>query len=124
MGTASWSPPWGTSQKTSAMKTSFIDWVADRITTRAPWVFVGTLIFIGFFIAFLPQLKARADVDDWTVDGDADVAYLKEFKTLFPKQDFFVVAYQEDNLFTEKNLTVLRQITQDLLELVETGEAE
>jgi len=79
--------------------------------------------FSWFFICFLPQLQSRADVDDWTVDGDADVAYFKEFKSLFP-QDFFVVAYQEDDLFRENNLTVLRHITRDLQELVATGEAE
>jgi hypothetical protein len=61
------------------------------------------VVFLGFFICFLPQLQSRADVDDWTVDGDADVAYLKEFKSLFPKQDFFVVAYQEDDLFTRSS---------------------
>ena len=106
------------------MKTTCIDWVADHITTHACWVFFGSLVFLGFFICFLPQLQSRADVDDWTVDGDADVAYLKEFKSLFPKQDFFVVAYQEDDLFRENNLTILRQITRDLQELVATGEAE
>jgi hypothetical protein len=85
------------------MKTTCIDWVADHITTHACWVFFGSLVFLGFFICFLPQLQSRADVDDWTVDGDADVAYLKEFKSLFPKQDFFVVAYQEDDLFTRSS---------------------
>jgi len=84
------------------MKTACIDWAADQITIHACWVFFGALVFLGLFIAFLPQLQARADVDDWTVDGDADVAYFKEFKSLFPKQDFFAVAYQADDLFRKK----------------------
>src|SRR5438874_2645038 len=107
-----------------SMQTPLIDWVAEQITTRARWVFVGALVFMGFFISFLPQLHSRADVDDWTVDGNADVAYYKEFKTLFPKQDFFVIAYREEDLFTEKNLTMLRHITRELHTLVDTGEAE
>lgn len=76
---------------------------------------MGTLLFVGFFAAFLPQLTPRNDPYDFVVDRDPATTFYYEFKTIFEKEDFFVIAYRQEDLFTKRRLTELKELTETLL---------
>jgi predicted RND superfamily exporter protein len=97
------------------LRDRFIGALAHAISSRAGWVALGTLIFVGFFAAFLPQLTPRNDPYDFVVDRDPATAFYYEFKKIFEKEDFFVVAYRQEDLFTERRLTELKELTETLL---------
>lgn len=86
--------------------------VARLISTRAGWVLLGTLIFVGFFSAFLPQLKPRNDSYDFVVDRDPATDYFNRFRAIFEKDEFFVIAYRQEDLFSPAKLKDLKAITE------------
>jgi predicted RND superfamily exporter protein len=94
-----------------------VDVLARFISRRAGWVVMGTLLFVGFFSFFLPQVTPRNDSDDFVVDRDAATVFHKKFKKIFDKSDFFVIAYRQENLFTEHHLHELKDITNSLSDL-------
>ena len=78
---------------------------------------MGTLLFVGFFSAFLPHVKPRNDGYDFVIDRDPATAFYNKFQKMFEKEDFFVIAYREEDLFTEAKLTELKQLTESLKEI-------
>lgn len=92
----------------------FVNAFARLISTRAGWVVTGTVLFVGFFSFFLPQVRPKNDGYDFMVDRDPATAFYKEFQKTFEKEDFFVIAYQADDLFTESKLTELKTLTASL----------
>jgi predicted RND superfamily exporter protein len=95
----------------------FVNTIAHTISSRAGWVALGTIVFVGFFGAFLPQLTPRNDPYEFVVDRDPATTFYYEFKKIFEKEDFFVIAYHQEDLFTERRLTELKELTETLLNL-------
>ena len=46
--------------------------------------------------------------------SDPDVAFYEELKTIFGNDEFFIIAFKKDNLFTKENLESLKQLTDEL----------
>lgn len=95
----------------------FVNSIAHTISSRAGWVALGTIVFVGFFGSFLPQLTPRNDPYEFVVDRDPATTFYYEFKKIFEKEDFFVIAYHQEDLFTERRLTELKELTETLLNL-------
>jgi predicted RND superfamily exporter protein len=87
----------------------------SRFITRRPgWVMTSALLFGVFFWSFLPRVSLRPDVDDFIADKDPSFILREHLRSLFPNNEFIVIAFQNDDLFTTENLKVLRQLTEDL----------
>lgn len=85
------------------------------IITRYPIqsLFLSTVIAF-FFLFFIPSIKTIDNVDYFTVDDDPDFAYYEEIKSIFGDDEFFVIAFKPGNVFTENNLRLIKELTEDL----------
>ena len=97
---------------TRLIRERFVFAFANIISSRAGWVALGTLLFVGFFAAFLPQLTPRNDPYDFVVDRDPATTFYLDFKKIFEKEEFFVIAYRQEDLFTTRRLTELKELTE------------
>jgi predicted RND superfamily exporter protein len=70
-------------------------------------------------MSFLPFVKTVNNVDYFTLKNDPDVKFYDEFKKAFGNDEFFVIAFEKENIFTTKNLTLIKEITDQVEELDE-----
>lgn len=69
------------------------------------------------FLIRLPEIKTVDNVDYFTIENDPDVAFYEELKTIFGNDEFFIIAFKKDNLFTKENLEFLKQLTDELSDI-------
>jgi len=69
------------------------------------------------FLYFLPQVKTVDNVDYFTPDDDPDMVFYRQFKEIFGNDEFFIIAFKNDNVFTENNLMIIREISDKLEDL-------
>lgn len=67
-----------------------------------------------FFLSQIPRIETIDNVDYFTVDNDPDFAYYEEIRSIFGEDEFFVVAFQQPDIFTEQNLQRLAGLTSEL----------
>ncbi len=85
------------------------------LITRHPKTFlVLSLIFAFVFMAFNPFVKTVNNVDYFKLENDPDETFYENFKEVFGNDEFFVIAFEKENLFTASNLSLLQEITDDL----------
>ncbi len=77
------------------------------------------IIFAIPFIYRLPQVKTVDNVDYFTIQNDPDELFYQSFKRTFGNDEFFLVSFQKQNLFTKQNLEILKSITKKLEEIPE-----
>src|SRR6056297_3245968 len=65
------------------------------------------------FLIQLPDVKTVDNVDYFTIENDPDVLFYDRMKEIFGNDEFFIIAFQKDNLFTRKNLQLLKTLTDD-----------
>jgi len=53
-------------------------------------------------------------MDFFTIENDPDVLFYDRMKEIFGNDEFFIIAFEKDNLFTRKNLELLKNLTEDL----------
>lgn len=94
-----------------------IGWMAFQISRHSGRLIFLTALFALTFLAFLPNTKSKNDVDDFILDSDPAVAFYKNHKKAFPKNEFVVIAYRAEDLFTPRRLQDLKEITDSLLNL-------
>ncbi len=93
--------------------------------TDHPWFFFGLSVMVAlFFMAFMPLTKTVNNVDYFTLEKDPHIAYYEEFKEIFGNDEFFVIAFEKQDIFTQKNLTLLSDITRDLETIEEAKEVK
>ncbi len=96
------------------MRDRVVNVAAGFVSRRAGWVAIVTMVFVGFFSSFLPQHTAKNDSYDFVVDRDPVTDYFHKFRTLFEKDEFIVIAYRQEDLFTPRRLNELKQLTEEL----------
>jgi len=69
------------------------------------------------FLIRLPDVKTVDNVDYFTIENDPDVAFYEEMKSIFGNDEFFIIAFKKDNLFTKENLESLKQLTDRLSDI-------
>ncbi|MBW1735866.1 MAG: MMPL family transporter, partial [Deltaproteobacteria bacterium] len=85
------------------------------IVTEHPVVSLLLCLLVAlFFMAYLPKAHTVNNVDYFTLENDPDVDFYNQFKEVFGNDEFFVIAFEKDDIFTEKNLDLLARITEDL----------
>ncbi len=91
----------------------------DLTTSQPVVVFFVSLLFSLLFVLHLPEIKTVDNVDYFTIKGDPDKAFYESFKKIFGNDEFFIIAFQEKDIFTHRNLSILKDITEKLEELPE-----
>ncbi len=66
------------------------------------------------FLIQLPDVKTVDNVDYFTIENDPDVQFYDQMKEIFGNDEFFIIAFKKDNLFTKENLESLKQLTDEL----------
>jgi uncharacterized protein len=85
------------------------------IVCQHPWTFLIVTLLVGFFfMSFLPKVKTVNNVDYFTLKNDPDIKFYDHFKEVFGNDEFFVIAFEKENIFTKKNLTLLKSITEQV----------
>lgn len=99
-----------------------IDWrdraaaFISRRATALGWTTAGLALFL---FAQIPRLTTISSVDvflDWT---HPSARYFREFKKEFPKEEYFLIAFEDEALFSAPSLHRLRAVTEELAALEE-----
>lgn len=79
------------------------------------WVaLVLSLIVAAGFAVFNPYVKTVNNVDYFKLENDPDREFYDTIKDIFGNDEFFIIAFEADPLFSEAHLTLLDRITRDL----------
>ncbi len=95
------------------------DRAAAFIARRSTPLAAVTGVLALFLFAQIPRLTTASSVDvflDWT---NPSARYFREFKNEFPKEEYFLIAFEDDNLFSVESLGRLRDVTEALAALEE-----
>lgn len=74
---------------------------------------LAILVAVPFLIK-LPEIRTVDNVDYFTLKNDPDAIFYEELKAIFGNDEFFIIAFKKDNLFTSGNLNLLKRLTEDL----------
>ncbi|MBL8023009.1 MAG: MMPL family transporter [Elusimicrobia bacterium] len=88
--------------------------MAHLLMRKTGWILVAAILLVAFFTSFLPQLTFSTSADQFVLDKDVAVEFHERFKESFPKNDFFVIAYTRDDLFTSNRLNELKTLTEEI----------
>jgi predicted RND superfamily exporter protein len=87
---------------------------------KHPWLSLMLSLIISLpFLLFLPHIKTVENVDYFTLEGDPDVPYYANFKKVFGNDEFFLIAFKDEDIFTEENLSLIKDISARLEEMDE-----
>ena len=76
-------------------------------------LFLSILAAVPFLIQ-LPDVRTVDNVDYFTIENDPDVLFYDRMKEVFGNDEFFIIAFEKENLFTPENLRLLKNLTDDL----------
>lgn len=75
------------------------------------------VIFVAitaFALAGLPHLQVDTSQESWFLEGDGVLQAKQEFEAIFGSEDMALVLATADNIFTEENLRLLRELGREL----------
>jgi predicted RND superfamily exporter protein len=73
------------------------------------------LLFVGFFIAQIPNFQLDASSDSLVLEGDNNLRYYQSIRKNYGSDDYLVISYQvKDNLLAPKQLKHLASLKKDL----------
>jgi len=77
---------------------------------------LSLLVAIGFG-AWSPFIQTVNNVDYFRLKDHPDQIYYENFQEVFGNDEFFVIAFEKEDIFTPDNLLLLQEITSDLEDL-------
>lgn len=86
----------------------------DSIIKYPVIFFIVTLILFLSLSVFAPFVKTVDNVDYFALDNDPNINIYNEIKTVFGNDEFFVIAFEKETIFTSENLKLLVRITEDI----------
>jgi predicted RND superfamily exporter protein len=92
---------------------------ARFITRRAAFLLAGTLLLSLFFSFHVFHLQTTSSIDDFFDWTSPSAKFFRDFKKVFPKEEFFIIAFKDKDIFTTANLTLIRSLTNDLKDIEE-----
>ena len=75
-------------------------------------LFIISIIVIISFSINAPFIQFAKNVDYFELKNHPDTIFYKDFKKIFGNDEFFVIAFEKDDIFTKDNLCILKEITQ------------
>lgn len=88
--------------------------ILDTVCRHPIAFLIASILFALPFLCLAPFVKTVDNVDYFTLENDPDVEFYDKFKEVFGNDEFFVIAFEKADIFTEENLTLLKQITEEL----------
>ncbi len=73
-----------------------------------------SILIAAPFLIKLPEIKTVDNVDYFAIKNDPDISFYEKLKTIFGNDEFFIVAFKKENLFTAKHLGLLKKLTDEL----------
>ncbi|MFZ5994303.1 MAG: efflux RND transporter permease subunit [Thermodesulfobacteriota bacterium] len=67
-----------------------------------------------FFASMLPRTKMEHSVESFVLKNDPDLVFFEEFKRNFGSDEFFVLAFKDENIFTNEMLAKIKALTEKL----------
>ncbi len=77
------------------------------------FLFISLLIAI-FFTSFCPFINIVNNVDYFNIKNDKDKIFYEKTKLIFGNDEFFIISFEKENIFTSENLELIKNITHDL----------
>ncbi|SMC20999.1 hypothetical protein SAMN02746041_01082 [Desulfacinum hydrothermale DSM 13146] len=93
---------------------AFSDRVSQFVTDHPKTCLTFSLVVALCFGLFSPLVPVESNVDYLTIEDHPDTRYYEEFKQQFGNDEFFVIALEADNLFTEQKLRTIKDVTERL----------
>lgn len=85
------------------------------ISLKYPRLFIAiSLLVLIFFSSFLPKVKTVNNVDYFDLKDNPARKFYDQFRKIFGSDEFFVIAFKDEYLFTPNKLNILKKITNDL----------
>jgi predicted RND superfamily exporter protein len=82
------------------------------------WICMGAIaVLVAIMSTFAVQVKVDNTIDVWFVKDDPALAHYREFQQIFGNDEVVVIAFQDEDIFTFENLTLLETVA-DRLETV------
>ena len=72
---------------------------------------LGVLLAFG---AFAPFVQTANNVDYFTLEEHPAHEFYQEFKQVFGNDEFFVIAFEKDDIFKPENLRLIKEVTREL----------
>lgn len=89
------------------------------VTTHYVFSLIFSLLIFLPFLLNVPRVKKVSSVDDFKLHDHPDFIFYDKVKEIFGNDEFFVIAFERDTVFSRQNLAMLRNITEGLEELEE-----
>ncbi|CCK80461.1 efflux RND transporter permease subunit [Desulfobacula toluolica] len=96
----------------------------DKITQHKVFFLILSLLISIPFVVYLPKIKTVDNVDYFTLENDPDIEFYDDIKEIFGNDEFFIIAFKKENIFTYDTLTILKDITDDLEQIEELREVK
>ncbi len=85
------------------------------ISLKYPRLFlVICFIVLSFFSSYLPKVKTVNNVDYFDLKDNSARKFYDKFRKTFGSDEFFVIAFKDEHLFTPNKLNILKKLTEDL----------
>src|SRR5262249_24968082 len=93
--------------------------IFDLVTTYPSLFLVASLLFAGVFCAYLPFVRMAHNVDAMALTNNPEIEFYNKFKEIFHDEEFFVIAFEKENIFIKDNLILIKDITNELKNIPE-----
>lgn len=98
--------------------------IIESIIQHPAVFFIGSLLLCFSFSIFAPFVKTVDNVDYFTLDNDPNADIYNEVKAVFGNDEFFIIAFEKDTIFTYENLNLLDKITTNIQALEEVRDVK
>ena len=93
--------------------------IFDLVTTHPSLFLVASLLLAAVFCAYLPLVRMAHNVDAMALANNPEIEFYNKFKAIFHDEEFFVIAFEKENIFTKENLILIKDITNQLKSIPE-----
>ncbi|HEY1248202.1 MAG TPA: MMPL family transporter [Nitrososphaera sp.] len=98
--------------------------IFDLVTTYPSLFLVACLLFAAVFCAYLPSVRMAHNVDAMALTNNPEVEFYNNFKDIFHDEEFFVVAFEKEDIFIKENILLIRDITDQLKNVQEVKDVK
>lgn len=82
----------------------------------------AAIILALFFMAFIPSVKTVDNVDYFILEQHPDTLFYNKMKSVFGNDEFFIIAFESEALFSPNRLETIKKITNELEAVEEVEE--
>lgn len=96
-----------------------MDKIARFILEKRWPLLAGVLLLTLFFMFMLPRTKMEHSVESFILKNDPDLVFFEKFKKEFGTDEFFVLAFKDEKIFSNEVLSKIQSLTDGLSQIEE-----